>query len=251
MTTERKIDRSNQEKLYMQLTRILQEKIQSKDWPIGMRIPSEDDLCNMFQVSKVTVRQAVHNLVTDGYLNKIQGKGSFVSTHIPESGYTMKFRLTGDIFGKTSGEERSLKEKGIIEPDAFVRTLLKLNEGEMVFHFIQVRKVNNEPIVFEESYLPADIIPDIEDIEKEEADDMSVYNLIQHKSFYKVHKAMQTAEVTKISGKAGGFLNVKEGSIGLLINRLLLSYENKPLAFTKLLGNGNKYKFHMEFESIR
>ncbi|MEW6108737.1 MAG: GntR family transcriptional regulator [Nitrospirota bacterium] len=250
MTTERKIDRLNQEKLYMQLTRILQEKIQSKEWPIGMRIPSEDELCDMFQVSKATVRQAVNNLVTDGFLIKIQGKGTFVETALPKSGYTMKFRLAGEIFGKVSGEERILQEKNITEPQPVIRQLLKLNEGEKVFYLAQVRVVNNEPLVFEESFLPADII-ELEDIEEEGYEDISVYNLIQEKSFYRIHKAMQTVEVTKIEEKAAKYLKTAIGSTGLLVNRLLLSYENKPLAFTKLLGNGEKYKFHMEFESIR
>lgn len=251
MSTERKIDRLSQDKLYIQLIRIFQDKIQMKEWPVGMRIPSEDELCNIFQVSKATVRHAVNNLVTDGFLIKIQGKGTFVETTIPRSGYTMKFRLTGEIFGKASGESRIIREKGIIFPQPYVRELLKMNEEEKVFYLIQVRMRGEMPIVFEESYLPANIIEGIENLEKEIAENVSVYYLIQEKSFYKIHKAMQTAEVTRIDKKASEFLNVHEGETGLMINRLLLSYENKPLAFTKLLGSGDKYKFHMEFESIR
>lgn len=251
MNMKRKIDRLSQDKLYIQLTRIFQDKIQLKDWPVGMRIPSEDDLCSMFQVSKATVRQAVNNLVTDGFLIKIQGKGTFVETPLPKSGYTMKFRLTGEIFGKASGEARIIREKGIIFPQPYVRELLKMHEKEKVFYLIQVRIRDQEPIVFEESYLPVNIIEGIENLEKEITENVSVYYLIQEKSFYKIHKAMQTVEVTRIDKKASEFLNVKEGETGLMINRLLLSYENRPLAFTKLLGRGDKYKFHMEFESIR
>ena len=250
MSFDRKVDRLSQEKLYLQLSKIFREKIYSKEWPLGMRIPSGDELCNMFQVSKATVREAVDNLVTDGYLVKIQGKGTYVETALPDSGYTMKFRLACDIFGKVIGEERILKEKGVIEPPTLIRKLMKLDEMEKVYYLIQIRIVHDEPIVFEESYLPTSVI-EIEDVEEEGGEDISVYRLIQEKSFYRIHKAMQTVEVTKIEGKAAEFLKVEEGSTGLLVNRLLLSFENKPLAFTKLLGKGDKYKFHMDFESIR
>ncbi len=250
MTIERKIDRLNQEKLYIQLTHILQQKIHSKEWPIGMRIPSEDELCNMFQVSKATVRQAVNNLVTDGYLIKIQGRGTFVETALPKSGYTMKFRLTGDIFGKFEGEVRVTHEINIDNPSPVVKRLLKIDDEEKIIYLMQVRMIHDEPFVFEETFIPSDII-ELENIEEEGSEDISVYRLIQEKSFYKIYKGMQTVEVTNIEGKAAEYLKVKEGSTGLLINRLLLSYENKPLALTKLLGKGERYKFHMEFESIR
>jgi len=71
------IDRFNQEKLYIQLTRIFLEEIKSGKWQLNQRIPSEEELCKKYGVSKITVRQAVNNLVSDGYLMKLQGKGTF------------------------------------------------------------------------------------------------------------------------------------------------------------------------------
>lgn len=251
MKLKRKVDRLSQEKLYLQLANILIDKIHSKEWPIGMRIPSGDELCNMFKVSKATVRVAVDNLVTDGYLSKVQGKGTYVSTTIPESGYTMKFRLASDMFGKTSDERRVLLAKDIVEPEQYVKILLKSGKDERVFYLQQVRLDHETPIVFEESYLSADIVSDVNELYTMGDEDLSVYDLIQKNSLYRVHKAMQTVEVTKIGDKEAAILKVPENSIGLLVKRLLLSFENKPLAYTELLGHGEKYKFHMEFESIR
>lgn len=251
MATDRKIDRMNQEKLYMQLTRILQDKIQSKEWPIGMKIPSEDELCALFHVSKITVRQAVNNLVTDGFLSKVQGRGTYVATSIPESGYTMKFRLAGDIFGRANNEKRVLLAKDIVEPEQYIKTLLKSAKDDRVFYLQQVRLISDVPIVFVESYLSVDIVSDINELYMMVDEDVSVYDLIQKNSLYKVHKAMQTVEVTRIGEKEAEILRIPEDSVGLLVKRLLLSFENKPLAYTELLGNGEKYKFHMEFESLR
>ncbi|MDA8339812.1 MAG: GntR family transcriptional regulator, partial [Nitrospiraceae bacterium] len=53
------IDRLNQEKLYIQLTRIFLEEINSGRWKLEQQIPTEEDLCKKYNVSKITVRQAI------------------------------------------------------------------------------------------------------------------------------------------------------------------------------------------------
>ena len=68
------IDRENHQKLYLQLQTIIKKKIESGEGPIGSQIPTEEDLCNMFNVSRATVRTAVLELVRQGYLKRQQGR---------------------------------------------------------------------------------------------------------------------------------------------------------------------------------
>lgn len=88
------IDRFNQEKLYIQLTRIFLSEIASGKWGLAQKIPSEDELCRRYNVSKITVRQAINNLVSDGYLIKLQGKGTFVTSVQPVVGLAMRTQFT-------------------------------------------------------------------------------------------------------------------------------------------------------------
>src|SRR5512134_555710 len=92
-STDKTVDRFNQEKLYIQLMRIFLEEIHSGRWRLGQKIPSEEELCRTHRVSKITVRQAVNNLVSDGYLMKVQGKGTFVTSAQPVVGLAMRTRL--------------------------------------------------------------------------------------------------------------------------------------------------------------
>ena len=110
------IDRFNQEKLYIQLTRIFLEEIKSGKWQLNQRIPSEEELCKKYGVSKITVRQAVNNLVSDGYLMKLQGKGTFVASILPVVGLSMKTQLTEEMFGEEVKVEKEVLFKGIKEP---------------------------------------------------------------------------------------------------------------------------------------
>jgi GntR family transcriptional regulator len=100
------VDRKNQEKLYIQVMRILVDEIGKETWRIGDRIPSEDELSSRYGVSKITIRQALTNLAADGYLMKIQGKGTFVAGNRPVVGLTMKTRFTEGLFGRGVQEAR-------------------------------------------------------------------------------------------------------------------------------------------------
>jgi len=89
MWTEKTVDRESQQKLYVQMYSIIREKIEKNEWPIGTQIPTEDDLCKSYNVSKATVRMAITELVKNGYLKKQQGKGTFVTYSVPGLGIAM------------------------------------------------------------------------------------------------------------------------------------------------------------------
>ncbi len=88
MRIEKTVDRGSKEKLYVQIYSILIEKIESGEWPPGTQIPTEDELCRIYDVSKVTVREAIQELVREGYLKRQQGKGTFVTYTLPQLGHS-------------------------------------------------------------------------------------------------------------------------------------------------------------------
>ena len=83
------IDREDHQKLYLQLYEILRKKIESSEWTIGSQIPTEEELCKTFNVSRATVRTAVLELVRQGYLKRQQGKGTFIFRNMISEGLTM------------------------------------------------------------------------------------------------------------------------------------------------------------------
>ena len=62
-----------------QLTQMLMEAIEKDKFPVGELIPSEPELCRQYSVSRATVREAISAIVEKGYLNRIQGKGTYVT----------------------------------------------------------------------------------------------------------------------------------------------------------------------------
>lgn len=64
--------------LYAQLKDIIIHKIKTNEYAVNSQIPSEQELCEMYNISRPTVRQAINDLTTSGYLKKEKGKGTFV-----------------------------------------------------------------------------------------------------------------------------------------------------------------------------
>jgi len=77
--------------LYLQLEQVIKSKILTGEFSPGKKIQTETELCGAYQVSKITVRQAVLNLVNEGLLVRKQGKGTFTRENGIKSASTFKF----------------------------------------------------------------------------------------------------------------------------------------------------------------
>ena len=243
--TEKTIDRESQQKLYVQISGILKRRIEQGEWPAGSQIPTEDELCRYFDVSKATVRMAVAELVRTGYLRKRQGKGTFVSQCLPGLGVTMKTLLTEDIFGEGVITRKEVLVRGTKAAPLDVRNHLKT--GGLVHYILCKRMVNGEAAYLEESYVPLDIVPDIEEIDVCRT---PFYDMIQEKAERKIQKVVQMIEITDAEGDAAAILKNGHGSAMLLLHRILVGPDGRPLAYTRLLGAGRQYKLRTEMLQI-
>lgn len=240
------VDRYNQEKLYIQLTRIFLEEIGTGNWRLDEKIPSEDELCKKYHVSKITVRQAINNLSSDGYLMKIQGKGTFVTSVIPVVGLAMKTRFTEEMFGEEVHVTKELLFKGTIDPPSEVKAYLKTDD--LIYQFLCRRMVNNNPAYLDASYVPYHMLPGIEGIDIINA---SLYAILQEKAIVKIFKMIQTVEILNVDESSAKYLDIQPGVPALAVHRLLLSSDSTPVGYTRFIGRSDRYKFQTEFERIR
>ncbi len=246
MWIEKTIDRESQEKLYVQIYTIIKEKIERGEWAAGTQIPTEDELCQTYDVSKATVRIAISELDRDGFLTRKQGKGTFVTHSAANLGMDMRTRLTENMFGEGVKVRKEILMKGVKDPPGDIKEYLR-HEGE-IYYVLCKRVVEDEPAYLEESFLPFFIIPDIETTD---ICHTPLYTLIQEKAIRKISRVIQTIEITEINGDAADILRVKRGAPALLIHRLLVGSNGMPIAYTRLTGSGRTYKIQTEFKRIR
>lgn len=150
---------------YLQLASLIEEKINSRQWLEGERIPSEIEMSHMCRLNRHTVRQAVDYLCVRGALLKVKGRGTFVAKSTvdfleyrlsPENRFTDNVRLAGK-----KPENRLIFCEQTPAPGHAARALMTA-PGEPVFHFKLLRKVDGRPFLISDNYSPFKLLPDLD-----------------------------------------------------------------------------------------
>ena len=240
------IERDGKQKLYVQVYDILKANVEQGEWSVGSMIPTEDDLCKTYDVSKATIREAIAELVRDGYVRRQQGKGTFVICAEPHRGLAMRTGITEGIAGNEAPFNIEVIAMGVMAPTDDIRICLQMEED--IHYIFTKRLVDDKAIFIDESFFPCSLFPDIS------VDDIvhkSIYDLVDGKAGRKIVKVVQTIEVAPIAADKAAILVAVEGSPSLRVHRILVGSDGKPMAYTRLVGSGTKYKMQMEFEGIR
>lgn len=237
-------DRSDRDKLYMQLTDILLSKIHSGEWRTGRQIPTEEDLCRSFNVSKITVRRAINNLVIEGYLEKIQGKGTFVRPGPPSAGLPVKTTLVESVFGPEDYPNVKVLEKKMVTmlDEDTARRLGPVIERD-IFYLKRLKIAEGVPVLINEIYIPLRVCPELEGWD---AAGGPVFEFLRKNSALKIIKVNQTVELGR-PGELAGLLNVRPASACLVIHRLFLAAGDATIAYSKTTARGDRFKLDSEY----
>ena len=229
--------------LYHQLKEILKEKIESRDWGQGEKLPSENELITQYNISRNTVKKALDDLVQDGLLNRIQGKGTFVSKPKLEQS------LTGFYSFSKVMRAQGLQPKDIIlsiEKKAAKLSIarqLQIPEGESVIELKRLRCANDEPIILETSYIPCDLV---KELSKQDLEDTSLYDYMEQNFNIYVTSAKEIFEPVLIRDYESHYLEVEEGFPALLLDRIAYNSDKRPVEFCRSIVRGDRCRFYTE-----
>lgn len=147
---------------YYQLQNIILKKIEQGEWVKGTLLPSEQEICKIYKLSRVTVRKALENLVSEGILEKKRGKGTVVYNDRQHEKLLDHF-FSFFEFLKSRNYDVSTKiiEFKIVYPSEDLCNILKIKKGEEIFKSKRLRIVNNEPWYYVDSYFPCRLYPQL------------------------------------------------------------------------------------------
>ena len=151
------LDRSRDSKpLYLQIKDILKHKIINNEYAVGSTIPSENELEDIFKVSRMTIRQAVNELVNEGLLRKERGRGK--GTVVLSNAIADKLSTVKSFTQKMHEQGFVLKNKQInvslVSANETIATALNINPNDKVLRLSRIRMVNNDIIMYSISYVP-------------------------------------------------------------------------------------------------
>ncbi len=149
------LDKSVPIPLYFQLKELILSEIKEGRYKIGSMIPTENELSHIFQISRTTVRQAITELVQEGWLYRVKSKGTFVAKPKIEQSFIQALGSFNDQIaqlGRTPHTE--LLDFEVLEAPEYVAHELNLQPKDKVIYIHRQRFADDEPIVMVKTYLP-------------------------------------------------------------------------------------------------
>lgn len=144
--------------LYKQIQELLTKKIQQGDYRVGDYLPSENELCRKYSITRTTVRKAMDELQRNGFIERHHGKGSMVIERRKSLGL-LNVKGFSEAVGQNV-ETIMLQTPAIRKwPDVFPFSVPENQRLKECIHFERLRCVNNEPVMLENNWLPAQELP--------------------------------------------------------------------------------------------
>src|SRR5712671_2830100 len=143
--------------LYSRVETLLASEIADGDLRVGDQLPTEDSLITRFEVSRITVRRAIQNLVSRGLVEIRRGKGTFVAAPKITQELAELSGFVEDMHALGRKPTARVLGKEIVTADATVASQLALTIGQRVVRIRRVRLADGIPLSFDETYLPLEI----------------------------------------------------------------------------------------------
>jgi len=241
------LDPNSPKPLYLQLKEKIRNAIETGEWKPDTKIPSERDLCKQYNVSRITVRQAISEAENEGLLYKIQGKGTFVKAPKIEQGL-MKITSFGNTLRNSGLNGRTEIIKSEIMPVNFqLSNILRIDMTEHVVNLRLLGLANEEPIVHYDSYFTHEIgVKMLEAAQKNAKAGIpfSTYDLYGQLNIG-ADTVSQTFEAINCDAEMARILKVKKGTALLVVTSIVNNHDGKPIEYKTAMYKADKYKFHI------
>jgi GntR family transcriptional regulator len=227
--------------LYLQLKRWIEDAIKRGHINPGDALPSERDLAQRADVSRVTVRKAVQQLVHEGVLVQRHGSGTFVApeTQRVEQSLSQLTSFTEDMARRGMAVRAEWLERGLYVPSPEETITLGLGSGERVARISRLRLTGDMPLAIERASLSAQVLPDPLSIKD------SLYKHLELSGTRPV-RAIQRIRAASIAEDDAHLLQIPVGSAGLHIERISYLGTGRVIEFTRSIYRGDTYDFVAE-----
>ena len=218
---------------YFKLQMMLQQEIENGRWSPGQAIPPERALAESHQLSVGTVKKAILNLVNEGYLYRIQGKGTFVAgmTLQPES--LRYYRFLEDFSDEEVELQIELIGLKVTKGTDPINRYLNLRTNQSLFQVTRLFYFDARPLVYCVSYLPHKMFEDLANLPRQKFENIPLYIALEEIYGLPTISNRELDSAIPANGTTANKLGIKKGSPVLLIEMLSYTYKKKPYEYRK------------------
>jgi GntR family transcriptional regulator len=237
--------------IYYQIKQTIRSWIVNKEFDPGQRIPSENELAERFNVSRLTVRQAISQLSQEGFLTSRRGEGTFITENVDliES-YSFEFRgLIDDFFfAQIAPVKAKSVEIGKKIATKLIREKLGLSkEVEEVVQIKRIRYLKDRLLTYTVNYLPMEIGMKIREKALYEK---SLLQVLEQDLGIRFTGAVQTIEAQFADQEVAKNLAIPSGSPVLFVERIMYTKKQRPVEIFQSSYRGDMYKFIARYKNV-
>lgn len=228
---------------YKQLKDMILDEIESGKLKHGDKLPSERDLAEKFNISRMTARHAISILEREGFVERRVGVGTFIAgkkiemDFITFNSFTKNMLVRGLAPGTKTLDIKKDRAKAALSKS------LQIEAGEEIVVIKRLRLANDIPIAVEESYIPYRYCPGIEDLI---ADNVSLYQLLAERYGIVLVRANQYMQVVLSDEKESKLLKIKNMSPCILLEAVAFDTNGQAIEFSKSTTRSDIVKYYME-----
>ncbi|MCK1190700.1 GntR family transcriptional regulator [Streptococcus uberis] len=226
---------------YIKIHDAIKKDIDEGVWLIGNRLPSERDLADHFEVSRMTLRQAVTLLVEEGILERRVGSGTYVASHRVRDKMrgTTSFTEIVHSQGKTPSSKLISYQRQLAS-DTEIKEL-QLEPSDYVIRMERIRYADNVPLVFEVASIPEKFI---KDMKRDEITEHFFKTLVSHG--FEIGKSRQTIYAKTASERVASYLSVSRGHAILALTQVSYFSNGNPFEYVRSQYVGDRFEFYLE-----
>ena len=238
------LDRSSSVPLHHQLRETLRGQLEAGMWRAGELLPTEQELCEVYGVSRTTARAALDDLVRQGLIYRERGRGTFATGPRYEETFVQSFgsfhqemsarghRVRSDVLGQSvdAASER-------------IAHMLEVPVGTSVLQITRLRRLDGSAVVYSESFLPLALCPDVLDADLGEE---SLYDFIERTYGFAPARITRSVEALPMPAGVAANLDAEVGAAALHVESLARLIDSTPLEFSDAWYRGDKTKFEVE-----
>lgn len=229
--------------LYLQLSAILRELINSQQYNVGDQFLTERTIRERFDVSRVTANKALSKLIDEGILELRKGLGTFVCDepkHFPTShlvSFSHKMLASGQ---KPATQVLQFKKATADQVAGEVSANLNLVPGEKLYYMKRLRSSDGIPLILESHYLRERFCPGLKKTDLEG----SLFDLMTQKYKLNIAGVDETILATLVHGKNSTYLNLQDGAPGFFMYVIGYNDTKVPVWIANVIFRGDAFELH-------
>lgn len=235
--------------LYYRVYQNLKQKILDGIYKPGDRIPPESELVQIYNVSRLTVRRALEELRSEGFISRAKGKGTFITGRKEEEQMNVLKGFTDKAKEEGFSVKSVVLENKLVEVPLELAETFQIEQGTMVILLKRIRYMNEDPVAIESAYLNTAVDVRLLNILRKDMAKESLYDFLRNELKLPLIRAYEILEVTEVSGLDAKHLNVSAGTCSLLRKRYTYTSNNKCVEFVRSIYRGDKYRFKIELKT--